>query len=550
MIVNARPRWATAHALLLAVLLAAGCGTAPTTGPGSDPAAGPTVDGPVSGAPTPDPSCAAFARYGDLSGTTVTVVATAPDPNDPDPAAPNPAGPNSAASNPAVPTSAAPNPAAPNPAAPNPAAPDSAVPGPAAPDPAVPDPAVPDPAVPDPAVPDPAAPDSTVSGAGPALGRRIGGFTPFTRCTGARVEVSSAPSLAARLDAGGPPPDLGYLPDSAALAELVRRTGAVRPVPPPVAANVAEFYPETYRAAGSVDGTLYAAPLDGSVKSLVWYSPREFAARGYRVPASWPDLLALTRRIAADGAVPWCAGAADGPASGGALVDALEETVLGGAGPEVFDAWVAHTIPTDAPQIGGALDELGLLTRDPAFGNAGFGPPESIATTPVHDAGLPVAGGRCFLHRQSDRYAEAWPAGTAVAPDGDVFAFPLPPHTPETGPTALVDGGFVVALSGRREVAALQAYLSTPDAADAMARELGPGWLSPNSGLDPDAVAGPVQRLALGVLQDPRTTLRYDGSDRMPAAVGAGTLPRALLAWITGTPTADALAAAEAGWPR
>jgi alpha-glucoside transport system substrate-binding protein len=99
-------------------------------------------------------------------------------------------------------------------------------------------------------------------------------------------------------------------------------------------------------------------------------------------------------------------------------------------------------------------------------------------------------------------------------------------------------------------VTALQAHLSTPEAATAMARELGPGWLSPNSGLDPDALGDPLERLALDVLQDPRTTLRYDGSDRMPATVGASSLPRALTAWITGATSTDALAAAEAGWPR
>ena len=44
--------------------------------------------------------------------------------------------------------------------------------------------------------------------------------------------------------------------------------------------------------------------------------------------------------------------------------------------------------------------------------------------------------------------------------------------------------------------------------------------------------------------------LRYDGSDRMPAVVGSGALPQALLAWVSGTPAADALAGAEAAWPR
>ena len=128
---------------------------------------------------------------------------------------------------------------------------------------------------------------------------RIGGYAAFARCTGTRIEYHRVPAIADALRAGDPAPDLGYLPDAAALADLVRQTGAVVPVSPPVAANVAEFYPETYRAAGSVDGTLYAAPLDGSVKSLVWFSPRVFAARGYRIPTDWAELLALSERSAA-----------------------------------------------------------------------------------------------------------------------------------------------------------------------------------------------------------------------------------------------------------
>jgi len=412
--------------------------------------------------PPPDPACAPFERYGDLSGTSVRIVEASSDPGRP----------------------------------------------------------------------------------------RIGGYAAFARCTGTRIEYHRVPAIADALRAGDPAPDLGYLPDAAALADLVRQTGAVVPVSPPVAANVAEFYPETYRAAGSVDGTLYAAPLDGSVKSLVWFSPRVFAARGYRVPTDWAELLALSERSAADGHTPWCAAAGAGPATGSPLVDALEDTLLGTAGPEVFDAWVGHTIPTDSPQLVAALDELGRIARNSAFVNGGIGDPASIASTPVAAGGLPILTGSCLLHRQADRYADAWPAGTDISPGGDVFAFRLPPRTPDAGPTALVGGGFVVAFSDRREVAGLQAHLSTPEAATAMARELGPGWLSPNSGLDPDALGDPLERLALDVLQDPRTTLRYDGSDRMPATVGAGSLPRALTAWITGATSTDALAAAEAGWPR
>ncbi|HVH23862.1 MAG TPA: extracellular solute-binding protein [Pseudonocardia sp.] len=440
-------------AALLAVLAVAGCGAPARLQP----------------APS-DPVCAAFERYGDLSGTTITVA-------------------------------------------------------------------------------EPASGAESGTERGADSERRIGGYDTFTRCAGARIEHRDALGPTGLLQPGEPPPDLGYLPDAAALTDLVRRTGAVRPAPPPVAANVAEFYPETYRAAGSVDGTLYAAPLDATVKSLVWYSPRVFTERGYRVPTSWDDLLALSGRIVSDGGTPWCAGTTAAAATGASLVDDLEHALLRSAGPETFDAWVGHAIPVDSPQVVAALAEVGALRPDPAA--VGGGAPAGGVTTPVPGGGVLPPSGGCLLRRADDRYPATLPTGAQAAADGELFAFPMPPRDPATGPVAVVGGGFVVAFTDRREVQALHAYLSTPDWAAAMARTAGPGWVSPNGGLDPAAPGEPVQRLVLGLLQDPRATLRYDGSDRMPPAVGSGALPQALTSWFTGaTGTGDALASVEAAWPR
>ncbi len=457
-----------------------GCGTGPAS--------------PAAPAPGPDPACAEFLRYGDLSGSTVDIAETAPDPE---------------------------------PGTATPTAPPTATPSTATPTPT-------------------------------SNGPRIAAYSGFERCTGVRIRHRVVASIAEQATAG-PPPDLGHVPDAAALAELVRTNATVKPAPPQVAANVAEFYPETYRAAGSVDGTLYAAPLDATVTSLVRYSPRIFAERGYAVPTSWETLLELSQRIVADGGVPWCAeaGPGDGTGTGGLLVNSLEDALLGTAGPELFDAWVEHRIPTDAPQVVAALDGLAPILRGPVSGSpatgspvtGSSGEPASATSTPGPAGGSPITSGSCLLSRQSDSDVGHRPAGAAAA-DGDVFAFRLPARNPDIGSTAVVGGGFVIAFSDRREVQAVAAYLSTPEWANAMAREREGGWLSPNSGVDRAAAADPIDRLALEVLQDPRVTLRYDGSDRMPAAVGAQALPQALTAWSTGTPAATALAAAEASWPR
>jgi len=50
---------------------------------------------------------------------------------------------------------------------------------------------------------------------------------------------------------------------------------------------------------------LYGFFYKVDVKSLVWYSPDNFADSGYEVPTSMEELKALTDQIVADGGTPW-----------------------------------------------------------------------------------------------------------------------------------------------------------------------------------------------------------------------------------------------------
>ena len=76
-------------------------------------------------------------------------------------------------------------------------------------------------------------------------------------------------------------------------------TGAVKAAPPEVVANVDKNMPD-WKNYGTVDGTFYAAALGANVKSFVWYSPPAFADKGYEIPKTWADLLALSEKIASD----------------------------------------------------------------------------------------------------------------------------------------------------------------------------------------------------------------------------------------------------------
>jgi alpha-glucoside transport system substrate-binding protein len=384
----------------------------------------------------------------------------------------------------------------------------------------------------------------------------IDSYKPFEQCTGAKVVYEGSKEFEAQLPVrvqAGSPPDLAYVPQPGLLATLVRQTGAVKPAPAAVAANVDKNYPETFKSAGSVDGTLYAAPLGSNVKSFVWYSPKTFQAKGYTVPTTWDEMMALSDRIVAAGGKPWCAGINSGEATGWPLTDWLEDVMLRENGPQVYDQWVSHAIPFNSAQVSAALDRVGSVLKNPAYVNGGLGDASSIATTTFQDAGLPILDETCYMHRQANFYAANWPAGTDISENGDVYAFELPPINPAAPQTILVGAEFVAAFSDRPEVQAFQAYLSSPEWANEKAKAgtaLGQsGWVSANTGLDPANLASPIDRLTAEILQDQSNTFRFDGSDLMPGAVGSATFWRGMTDWITGQSTRDSLNFIEASWP-
>ena len=75
------------------------------------------------------------------------------------------------------------------------------------------------------------------------------------------------------------------------------------------------------------------------------------------------------------------------------------------------------------------------------------------------------------------------------------------------------------------------------------------GVISANNGLDPANAGSPLLQSAVETLQDPNTTFRFDGSDLMPGAVGAGTFWTAMVDWISGADTETVLGQVESSWP-
>ena len=94
----------------------------------------------------------------------------------------------------------------------------------------------------------------------------------------------------------------------------------------------------------------YAFPYKQEVKSLVWYSPDAFKEKGYEVPKTWEDLMALQEKIKADGGTPWCVGIESGGATGWPATDWIENLLLLTQPPQVYDDWVAGKVKFSDPQ--------------------------------------------------------------------------------------------------------------------------------------------------------------------------------------------------------
>ncbi|WP_422736596.1 ABC transporter substrate-binding protein [Micromonospora sp. WMMD729] len=375
-------------------------------------------------------------------------------------------------------------------------------------------------------------------------------WSQFTDCTGIEIAYEGSGEFEAQLPVrvdGGNAPDIAFVPQPG-LVKRFADAGKLKSLGADTKAMAEQNMPADWLKYGTVNGTLYGVPLGANVKSFVWYSPKTFKEKGWEVPTTWDQLIALSDKIAASGMKPWCVGVESGDATGWPATDWIEDVILRTQGPEVYDQWTTHAIPFNDPRIVDAVDRAGSILKNEKYVNGGFGGVKSITTTAFQEAGLPVTTGKCAMHRQASFYANQFPEGTKVAADGDAFAFYFPAIDPAKGKPVLGAGEFVVAYADRPEVQAVQTYLASAEYVNSRAK-LG-NWVTANNKLDIANVASPIDKLSVQILQDKTGTFRFDGSDLMPAAVGAGTFWKGMVDWLNGKQTAPVLQGIESSWPK
>ena len=373
----------------------------------------------------------------------------------------------------------------------------------------------------------------------------------FQTCTGITIKYTGSNNFEAQLPVqvqGGSPPGLAIIPQPGLLAQMVK-TGAVKKPPAGTVANENNWN-AAWKSYGTVNGVFYAAPMSANMKSLVWYSPKTFAAHSWTVPTTWADLMSLSAKMAAAGIKPWCGGISSGTATGWPATDWLEEAVLGTYGGQVYDDWISHKVKFSDSQIKTAMQTVAGYMQNPAWVNGGHGDVKSIATTTFQDAGLPIPKGKCGMLQQASFYEAQWPKGTTVSDSGDAFAFYLPAVTSSVQTPVEGGGEFLTAFASDGATQAVQNYLSSPEWASSRIK-VAPGWVSANTKVDQSLYTDPIDKLSAKYLADPSATFRFDASDAMPAAVGSGAEWKAMTEWFGSGKSVDAIAKEiDAAWPQ
>jgi alpha-glucoside transport system substrate-binding protein len=391
---------------------------------------------------------------------------------------------------------------------------------------------------------------TTVTMTGPEVEQEgqalVDAFADFSASTGIEIQYAGTRDFEAQIGVavdGGDPPDIAMFPQPGRLQTFAEE-GSLVPLNADVAAEVqANMDPQLVELA-TVDGQLFGIPAKADLKSLVWYSPQAFTDAGYAVPTTFDEFLALSDQMIADGNTPFCVGIESGEATGWPMTDWIEDFLLRMSGPEVFEQYVAHEIPSDDPQVVAAAQAVAdLFLAEGAV----FGGPENIAATPFADAGLPLLEGDCFMHHQGNFYGANWPEETTQGPDGEVNAFYLPGSTEY--PTITLTGGiYAAAFNDRAEVQQVMQFIASEEFANARVENQTGGFLSPNKNQDVSLYEQAIQQTFAQILAS-GTPLLFDADDRM-----GGEVQRAW--WtanvdiVTGATTPEeGFAEIEASWP-
>ena len=211
--------------------------------------------------------------------------------------------------------------------------------------------------------------------------------------------------------------------------------------------------------------------------------------------------------------------------------------------PEDYDAWVANEMPFDDPKVIGAIEEFGWFARNDDFVNGGAG---AVASTDFRDspAGLFEFPPQCYMHRQASFVPAFFPEGTVVGEDIDFFY--LPAYEAQDLGKPVLGAGTVVGMTNESDGARVFLdWLKTPIAHELWMAQ--GAFLTAHSGVNTDTYINDTSR-RMGDIMLNADTFRFDASDLMPGAIGAGAFWTGMVDYAGGADAKEVASQIQSTW--
>jgi alpha-glucoside transport system substrate-binding protein len=335
---------------------------------------------------------------------------------------------------------------------------------------------------------------------------------------------------------GGNAPDVGLFPQPGLMCDLAKQKKLVPFDAATVTTNKETLVPGIVEAGTCADGQVYGLPNEVSVKSVLWTDAPAFKAAGYTAPKTLDELLALTEKIKADGKTPWCIAAESGAATGWPITDWLEDLVLRFAGPENYDKWVKGELKNTSPEIKPAWEYFQKIAFGEGYVRGGT---KSIVATNFQTGGnaMFTQPPGCFLFKQATFVANKGGFPDAVIAKLDTETGPLAfPAKTEGDLPVLIGGDLAAAFNNDANTLKLRNFIASKENGVEQAKK---GAFSAHKTSDVSLLPNKtLQTIASEVLYK-ATAARFDGSDLMPAKVGAGTFWTEPVKWLSGQQDLD-----------
>jgi alpha-glucoside transport system substrate-binding protein len=330
---------------------------------------------------------------------------------------------------------------------------------------------------------------------------------------------------------GGNPPDVGLFPQPGLMCDLAKQNKLVPYDAATVATDKATLIPGVVEAGTCADGKVYGLPNEVSVKSVLWTDAPAFKAAGYTAPKTLDELLALTAKIKADGKTPWCIAAESGAATGWPITDWIEDLVLRIAGPANYDKWVKGELKFNSPEIKPAFEYFQKIAFGPGYVRGGT---QSIVATNFQTGGnaLFAKPPGCFLFKQATFVANkgGFPDAVIAQLDTETGPLPFPPKTVGDNPVEIA-GDIAAAFNNDPNTLKLRNFIASKENGT---QQMKNGAFSPHKTADVSLLPNKtLQTIATEVLYK-ASVARFDGSDLMPAKVGAGSFWTEPVKWLSG----------------